>query len=150
MGPDLSPPRALENRIRHEHAVGELIECDALARGLRVMRVDGSRDLAQMAHAVEEIFAPTIATGPRASERESRRLLRRQDNLLVLRQVSTYFERRPGAGDPATSPVPFACECGGAGCAAHVRTTLLEAQRVFHRGPGELLVSTKRLRPVRA
>jgi hypothetical protein len=134
------PPRALENRIRRESAVGERIEQDARKRGLRVLRVDGSRGLSATAAAVEELFAGLIAAGPRAADPGARRALRRQDNLQVYRQVSTFFERRPGAGDPARSPVPFACECGASGCDAGVKVTLVEASRVFD-GPGEHLVS---------
>jgi hypothetical protein len=125
------PPRALANRIEREHAVGERIERDARKRGLRVLTVDGSRDVAAMAAAVEEIFAEVVAAGPRASDPQARSALRREDNQQVYRQVSTFFERRPEAGDAARSPVPFACECGASGCDAGVRVTLVEAQRVF-------------------
>jgi adenylate kinase family enzyme len=124
------PPRALANRIERERAVGERIERDARKRGLRVLTVDGSRDVAAMAAAVEEIFAE-VAAGPRASDPQARSAPRREDKLQVYRQVSTFFERRPEAGDPARSPVPFACECGASGCDAGVRVTLVEAQRVF-------------------
>jgi shikimate kinase len=88
-------------------------------------------DVAAMAAAVEEIFAEVAAAGPRASDPQARSALRREDNLQVYCQVSTFFERRPEAGDPARSPVPFACECGASGCDAGVRLTLVEARRVF-------------------
>lgn len=125
------PPRALENRIQRERAVGERIAQDARARGLHVLRVDGSRSLPAMAAAVEEVFGGLIAAGPRATDPSARRALRREDNLQVYRQVSTFFERRPGVGDPERSPVPFACECGASGCDAGVRVTLVEARRAF-------------------
>jgi hypothetical protein len=135
------PARALENRIRRESVVGERIEGDAKARGFHVLRVDGSRELLAMAAAIEEIFGPVIAAGPRASDRESRGNLRRAENLQIHSQVSAYFERRPGAGDAASSPVPFSCECGGPGCDAPVRTTLVEAERIFGSAAEQLVAA---------
>jgi hypothetical protein len=125
------PPRALANRIERERLVGERIEEAARSRGLHAIRVDGSRGLKEVADAVEEHFAPAIAAGPRASGRDERRALRREENLQVHRQVSTFFERRPGAGDPAASPVPFACECGESGCNLVVHATLIAAGVAF-------------------
>jgi hypothetical protein len=128
------PRRALENRIQRERAVGERIEREARDRGLPVLGVDGSKGVSEMAAEVEAVFADLIAAGPRAADPAARRALRRQDNEQVYRQVSTFFERRPGAGHPARSPVPFACECGGSGCDAGVWVTLLEAKRAFDGG----------------
>jgi hypothetical protein len=135
------PPRALENRIERERAIGEVVARDARGRGLRVLDVDGSKGLPAMAAAVEEVFAGLIAAGPRAADADARRALRREDNLQVYRQVSTFFDRRPGVGDPEQSPVPFACECGVSGCAAGVRATLVEARRVFDGAEGERLLA---------
>jgi hypothetical protein len=125
------PERALENRIERERLVGERIEAEAVARDLRVIRIDGSISLLEVAGEVEAIFAEAIASGPVASTPSQRRALRRDDNLQVHSQVATYFERMPGAGDPSASPVPFACECGAAGCDALVDTTLVAAGQVF-------------------
>jgi hypothetical protein len=125
------PERAVENRIERERLVGERIEAEAAARDLRVIRIDGSRSLFEVAQEVEAAFADVIARGPVASSPSERRAIRRDDNLQVHSQVSTYFERMPGAGDPAASPVPFACECGAAGCDASVEATLAGAGRIF-------------------
>jgi hypothetical protein len=128
------PDRALSNRIERERVIGERIEEAALRKGLHLVPVDGSKDLLEVAAAVEAILEPAIAAGPRASTLGERRALRRDENLQVHRQVSTYFERRPGAGDPETSPVPFVCECGAGGCDAPARATLNDAQRTFDTG----------------
>lgn len=125
------PKRALENRIERERIVGERIEEEAVERGLHVIRVDGSRSLEEVAAEVEAVFGELIAAGPVASTTDGRRTLRREDNLQVHSQVSTYFERVAGAGDPAATPVPFACECGAAGCNSDVETTLVSARRIF-------------------
>jgi hypothetical protein len=126
------PPRALENRMRRELEVGALIRRDALERGFHVLDVDGSRTAHEIAGAVEKLFAATIAAGPRASSRPARRKLRRQHNLQVHRQVSSYFARVPGAGDPTSTPVPFVCECGGRGCHMPVHAPLVTASDVFN------------------
>lgn len=125
------PERALENRIERERLVGRHIEADALARELRVIRIDGSRSLLEVAAEVGAILGELIARGPVASTPTERRALRRDDNLQVHSQVSTYFERAPGAGDPTADLVPFACECGAAGCDASVDTTLVTSRRIF-------------------
>lgn len=139
------PPRALENRIRRERAVGERIEREARDRGLVVLGVDGPKDVLEMAAAVEAVFADSITTGPRAADAEARQALRRADNEQVYRQVSTFFERRPGVGDPARTPVPFACECGASGCDSGVHVTLAEARHAFGQG-GRLVAPDHALR----
>ena len=123
--------RAFENRVRREIAVGELIERDARERGFRVISVDGSRGVHEVAAQVEEVFGEAFAAGPRAATPAERFELRRRHNRQVHRQVSAYFSRVPGAGDPAASPVPFGCECGASGCLGQKRTTLDEAARAF-------------------
>jgi hypothetical protein len=128
------PARALENRIRRELRVGEEIERDARARGFDVLRVDGSCRLEEMTAAVESIFARVLRAGPRAETEHDRWALRRESNVVLLRQVSTYFERVPEAGDPETTPVPFACECGRGGCDATAELPLARVARIVREG----------------
>ncbi len=125
------PERALENRVQREVAVGELIEHGARERGFRVIRVDESRGLLEVAAEVEQAFGEAIAAGPRASTAAARFELRRRHNRQVHRQVSAYFSRVPGAGDPAASPVPFGCECGASGCLGRTSATLDAAAQAF-------------------
>jgi hypothetical protein len=136
------PERALENRVRREVAVGELIERDARERGFRVIRVDGSLGLEEVAGLVDEAFGDAIAAGPRAATAAERFELRRRHNRQVHRQVSAYFSRVPGAGDPAASPVPFGCECGTSGCLGQTRATLDAAAEAFAR-EGERLLADR-------
>jgi hypothetical protein len=134
------PIRALENRIQRELRVGELIEEEANGRGLHVLCVDETRDLAAVTAAVEAVFAEAIAAGPRAQTKTDRRGLRRDENLILFHQVSTYFERVPEVGVATTSPVEFGCECGITGCDATVEAPLMDAERVF--GSSGFLVAT--------
>lgn len=129
-----SPERALENRIQRERRVGKAIEGEARARGLHILRVDGSRGREEITAAAEEVFARVLASGPRATTPEARRTISRDDNLVLARQVSTYFERVPEGGDPATSPVHFACECGASGCDATVEMPLASVVRIYREG----------------
>lgn len=121
------PSRALANRIERELRVGELLVTDAKRRGLNVLPVSDKSCVEDVLHAVEEVFAPTLAAGPRANTPQARRAIRRDANLTLYSQVSTYFERVPGAGDRATSPIPFNCECGAAGCDATTPVALADA-----------------------
>jgi hypothetical protein len=134
------PARALENRIQRELCVGEVIEEEAKARGLHLVYVDGTRDLTGVTAAVEAIFAAVISAGPRAETETERRKLRRGENVILFRQLSTYFERVPEAGDPMTTPAPFGCECGASGCGALVEVPLVAAANAF--GGNGFLVAT--------
>jgi hypothetical protein len=133
------PERALENRIAREIAVGALIERDARGRGFSVIRVDGSLGLEAVAGRVEEAFGDAIAAGPRAATAAERFELRRRHNRQVHRQVSAYFARVPGAGNPAASPVPFGCECGASGCPERTLVPLDTAAETFGRAGARLL-----------
>jgi hypothetical protein len=133
------PDRALENRIAREIAVGALIERDARERGFRVIRVDGSLGVEEVAGLVEEAFGDAIAAGPRASTPAERLELRRRHNRQVLSQVSAYFSRVPCAGDPAASPVPFGCECAASGCLVRTFVPLDAAAETFARDGARLL-----------
>lgn len=135
------PARALENRIRREIAVGELIARDAGPRSLHVIRIDGSQDIPQVAGRVEEIFRQAIEDGPRATTVDERRELRRRHNRQIHRQVSSYFERVPGAGDAEQTPIPFGCECGANRCLGELRVTLAEAEEAFAAANGSLLAA---------
>lgn len=136
-----NPTQALENRIRRELAVGDLIERDARARSFHVIRVDGSKSICEVASHVEDVFSNAIKAGPQATTFEARHELRRQHNLQIYSQVSTYFARVPGAGDPDESPVPFGCECGTSGCLGDLRATLNEARETFTHDGGRLLAA---------
>jgi hypothetical protein len=89
-----------------------------------------------------DVGSPSRA-GESHPARTGRGRARREDNLQVYRQVSAFFERRPGVGDPERSPVPFACECGASGCDLGVRVTLAEARGVFEAGPGRRLAAAE-------
>ena len=125
------PRRALANRIERELRVGELLVTDATRRGLHVLPVSEESTVDDVLYAVEKIFASTLAAGPRATTAEARRAIRRDANRTLYSQVSTYFERVPEAGDPATSPIPFDCECGTAGCEATKPVPLAIARPVL-------------------
>jgi hypothetical protein len=133
------PEQALENRIARELAVGALIESEARERGFRVIGVDGSLGLEEIAGLVEQAFGEAIATGPRAETAAERFELRRRHNRQVHRQVAAYFSRVPGAGDPSTSPVPFGCECSASGCSVRTPAPLDTAAATFVRDGVRLL-----------
>lgn len=137
------PPRALENRILREHAVGERIERDARERGLHVLSVDGSRGIPELASAIEEVFAEAIAAGPRATDPQARRALRRQENLQVHRQVSTFFERRARRRRPGADTGSFRMRVrrgrlrgGRAGDAGRSGARVRRRRERAARGPG--------------
>jgi hypothetical protein len=118
------PSRAAENRLRRDLLVAAAIERDARERGLGLLPVDGSCDLAAMRETVAERLAPVLARGPRATTVEARRALRREENGRHLRQLLTYLARVPEAGRPETVEYAFSCECGGSGCVAVVPTAV--------------------------
>ena len=66
-------------------------------------------------------------------------MLRRRHNRQVHGQVSAYFSRVPGAGDPAASPVPFGCEGGASSCLGRTLVPLDTAAKTFAREGARLL-----------
>ena len=126
--------RALENRVERERLVSEAIEHAAVERGCTVLRVDGSRGLDAIKAAVEDALADALAAGAHRTTPERLRAIRRSENETVLRQVRTYLERVPAAGEPDTYAVPFSCECGRSGCELQPWLNVAEYERLLVAG----------------
>ena len=127
------PAQALENRIERERLVSEAVERAAVERGYTVLRVDAGRDLDAIKAAVEEALAEALA-GARRTTPAQLREIRRSENETVLRQVRTFLERVPAAGEPETYPVRFSCECGRSGCERQPLLTVAGYERLLAAG----------------
>jgi hypothetical protein len=97
-------------------ALAQTIAGEAAARGIPIVVVDGSEDVAATVDAVERLFADALATGPRAETRDERRALLREANESVVAQVRGYYARPWTSGDPEGVERPFLCECGDTSC----------------------------------
>ena len=110
---------------------GETIERQAREHRARTLTVDGSRDVRQVAAAVEELFADALAEGPRARTLAERRSLLREMNQATADQVRGFYARPWARGDAEAVVRPFVCECGDPACDASVLVPL----RALSSGP---------------
>jgi hypothetical protein len=123
------PDRAAENRVTREHLFTEAIAAGARELGLQVVCVDGSRDLAATAAAVEELLATALAGLQGAATAEERTALRHEENAAILRQLLLHLEAHPTVRSAEGTSYDFACECGASGCAETVRLDFCEYER---------------------
>ena len=101
-------------------ALAGLIKNEAAQAGVHMITVDGSRSVAQIVAAVEDIVAGALARGPLASTARERQALRREANEALAAQAYGYHARPWAGGDPAAAVQSFICECGDAGCCEFV------------------------------
>jgi len=80
--------------------LGETIEQEAREHGVPTLTVDGSRGIEETVAAVEELFAPALAEGPRAETLAERRALLREANEAIASQVRGFYGRPWVNGDP--------------------------------------------------
>ncbi len=100
--------------------LGETIEQEAREHGVPTLTVDGSRGIEETVAAVEELFAPALAEGPRAETLAERRALLREANEAIASQVRGFYGRPWVNGDPEAVVRELVCECGDSACAASV------------------------------
>jgi hypothetical protein len=96
------------------------IEREANEHTAPTLIVDGSRGVDETVAALEERFADTLATGPRAETLADRRALLREANAAIVAQVRAYYARPWAEGDAESVLRTFVCECGDADCASTV------------------------------
>lgn len=115
--------RALENRVRRDHILGEWLEDEARRTGLSLCTVSRVEDTEA---AIELQFGPFLrawdALGDRGDVAESRR----EENdarLLQWRANADHF-------DDDSGEVAFACECARDGCAETVTLGLPDAEHL--------------------
>ncbi|HUL28139.1 MAG TPA: AAA family ATPase [Streptosporangiaceae bacterium] len=97
-------------------ALAALIRDEATRAGVQIITVDGSRDVAQIVAAVEEMLAAALVRGPRAGAAHERQALRSEANEAIAAQVHGYYARPWASGDPGAVVQLFICECGDATC----------------------------------
>jgi hypothetical protein len=116
----------------------EAIEAEARASDVPIFVVDGSRDVAATAEAIEHLFEPALAGGPRAQSVSERRSLLREANEAVVAQVRAGTAR-PWADVEGDQVVrTFLCECGDPACDRSVdtRVGVAAAGPIFAPGHG--------------
>jgi hypothetical protein len=114
----------------------EVTERDALEHDVPALVVDGSQGAAEIADAVQRMFAATLAAGPVAVTRQERRRLLRELNEAVAAQVRGYCERPWADADPDVITDRFVCECGEPACDAVLTRRVGEATTAPVLAPG--------------
>jgi hypothetical protein len=127
------PRRARVNATGRDLLITQLIERDARELRLAVLEVD--RPLDQMIELAAEHFRPAIERGPRAAHLAA---VRRFENDVLAEQVRLYRDSLEPR-DVEDWVVPFACECGAAGCAAEIELSLRQYASLASAGERTLL-----------
>lgn len=115
--------RAQENLLRRNGILDGRTRSEASDLGLRVVDVDGKRDLPTMIEHVTELLMPALTEVPRARTGRQRQALRRAENDAMVTNVKAWLADIAPRTPPDPLHLPFACECAQLGCTAEVERT---------------------------
>ncbi|MEQ4208925.1 hypothetical protein [Actinopolymorpha sp. B9G3] len=115
--------RVQEKLLARNDLLDARVRSEATAHGLRVVEVDGARDLPTMIDHAADLLAHPLANAPRARTGRQRRALRRSENDTMITNVRAWLADIGPTGPPDPLLLPFACECDRLGCTAEVERT---------------------------
>ncbi|WP_327679085.1 AAA family ATPase [Streptomyces sp. NBC_00467] len=129
--------RGLERGQRelYRFLVREIAE-EVEAYGGATVVVDGSGSVEDTLAEVGKHLAAALAEGPVARTAAGRGELLRYANRAVVSQYLAFFARPWAQGDPRTTVLAFACECGADGCEENVRLAVAAFPRSPVLAPG--------------
>jgi hypothetical protein len=102
----------------------DVVVAAANARGIPIVTVDGSRSIAELTDDIESRLREVLTAGPTATTIDERRVLLREANLDVVRQIRMGCARPWATVDAETQVRTFTCECGHADCTADLNTAV--------------------------
>jgi hypothetical protein len=111
------------------------IDLQAREHGVTVVPGDGTESVDDLLSAVEELFAPAIVRGPRATSADERRALLRHANDEVVSQCRGYLARPWAGGDAESLVRAFVCECDDQECDEVVELAVAAFERAAAEGP---------------
>ena len=120
--------------IEYYDLIGAEIDLQAREQGVTVM-ASGSESVDALVEGLEEIFAPAIARGPRATSPDDRRALLRYANEEVVAQCRGYLARPWARCDAETLVRSFVCECDDPECDEVVELSVAAFERAAEDGP---------------
>ena len=125
-----SDPAAARAKLAGRNAlIAGRIAAEARELGLPVLEAD--RDLDAMIELAVERLAPAIARGPHGGDLAA---VRRFENDVLATQVRAYRGSGEAPSEHLDGALPFACECGGAGCDLEIELSLAEYEALSARG----------------
>jgi hypothetical protein len=130
------PERAQQNLLDRNAILDARTRSEATRLGLRVIDVDGCRDLPSMITSIVDLLGPLLANAPRARTGRRRSGMRRHENDTMVANVTAWLADMAPSAPPDPLMLPFACECERLGCTAELHQTPGEygAQRTAGRG----------------
>ena len=131
--------RAHEKLLARNDLLDHRTREEASTLGLRIVEVDGARDLPATIHHLTALLDPALAPAPRARSGEERRSLRQVENDAMAGNVRAWLADLGPDAPPGPTHLPFACECERLGCAAEVQRT--PADHANLRGVGRPIVA---------
>lgn len=133
-------------RIRHPEGVptGYLTSWEIMQpRDSSITRIDvDDQTVAETIHEVERVFAPYLAAGPVATDREERRSLLRYGNQAIVAQCTSPTARPlRTVGDPGQVVRAFDCECAEPSCDALVELRVSAAVAAVRHAPPAIVAT---------
>lgn len=134
------PERAHAARLARNRILNRTIRERAASLGLPIVEVDGSLSLEQTERLVADRFTAALHDGPRATDGEERRRIRRRENAAAHANATAYLHDIGVVDLDAAPPLPLGCECRTHGCVAEVRSSPGAYAEVLDR-PGRYVVA---------
>ena len=122
------------NRHRRDVLVTEALRARAAELGLSSAVVDGCRSVSDSVEWLTGVVQ-RVAGVTRAGTGEERASMRRQENQVVARQLTSYWEDMGVEAIPDAPAGPFSCECRVLGCCGEALLSLEEYRRRRAAGP---------------
>jgi len=133
--PSAREAEVIENRYRRDVLIADALREQVAALSLRSVHVDGQRSISATADGLAQALADVAGGLIRAVTGEERSLMRHQENLVMARQLSLYWEAMGRQVMPQAPAGPFACECTTLGCDGEASLPLDEYLRLRAVGP---------------
>jgi hypothetical protein len=112
--------RAQANLLARNAILDARTRSEATALGLRVVDVDGTRDVSATIAYVTELLGPVLADAPRARTGRQRSTFRRVENDAMMTNVTAWLADLGPHRPDGPLELPFACECERLGCTAEL------------------------------
>ena len=115
--------RAQEKLLARNALIDSRTRSETAELGLRVVDVDGQRDLPAMIEHITDLLAPVLSDVPPAGSGQQRGALRRAENDAMMTNVAAWLADLGPNGPKGSLRFPFGCECERLGCASEVSRT---------------------------
>lgn len=133
--PSSKEAEATENRYQRDVLVTQALAERAAELGLPFVAVEGQRTVSGTIDWLAQLLLDMSGGLERAGRGEQRALMRRQENQVIVRQLTAYWQALGVQTMPDAPDGPFSCECSTLGCDSELIMAVDEYLLRRHTGP---------------